>query len=275
MNRTADVTSGKGERPVVPGPSGRKVPADWVSSRPRAERARRVADALRQQITTAGFVDGVLPDEHSLGRQFGASRNAVREALGLLRQEGLITRRRGVGTTVVMAKYGHGLDRLAGLAEALTGYGTVTNEVRVAEIVPELPAAIAERLQVPATAGGVHLERVRWLDGLPLSLDTTYLTADVGAGVLAGDLAGRDVFTLIEETTGCRLGRADVAVHAVTADPDTAALLGIGVGAAVFALERLTHLSDGRPVDAESIRIRADRMALRATMHRGQPAVSD
>ncbi|MFB4289658.1 GntR family transcriptional regulator [Nonomuraea sp. ATR24] len=244
--------------------------AEWRSSRPRAERARRVADVLRQQITEDRF-GGALPDERTLGRQLGASRNAVREALGLLRQEGLITRRRGVGTTVVMPKYGHGLDRLAGLAETLAGHGTVTNEVRVAEKVAILPDAVAARLEVPAEAGGVRLERVRWLDGLPLSLDTSYLTADVGAAVLAGDLVRRDVFGLIEETTGSRLGRADVAVHAVCADPDTAALLGIAAGAAVFALERLTRLADGRAVDAESIRIRADRMTLRATLHRGLP----
>ncbi|WP_245574097.1 GntR family transcriptional regulator [Amycolatopsis nigrescens] len=249
--------------------SSRKIPAGWVSSRPRAERARQLADALRHQIITGRFADGVLPDERGLGSRFGASRNAVREALALLRQEGLITRRRGVGTTVVLPKYGHGLDRLAGLAETLTGYGTVTNEVRLAETVAELPAAIAERLAVPAGSGGVHLERLRWLDGLPLSLDSSYLTADAGRGVLAGDLAGRDVFTLIEETTGCLLGRAEVAIHAVTADPDTAELLRIPAGAAVFALERLTRLSDGRPVDVESIRIRADRMALHAVLHRG------
>lgn len=247
----------------------RLAATEWGSSRPRAERARHVADLVRQQITTGGFATGVLPDERSLGTRFGASRNALREALGLLRREGLITRRRGVGTMVVMPKYGHGLDRLAGLAETLTGYGTVTNEVRTAQVVTELPAAIAERLELAPGAGAVRIERLRWLDGLPLSLDTTYLTVDIGRAVLTGDLAGRDVFTLIEETTGRLLGDADVAVHAVTADPDTAVLLQIPAGAAVFALERLTRLSGGRPVDVESIRIRADRMTLHTTLHRG------
>ncbi|MER7053557.1 MULTISPECIES: GntR family transcriptional regulator [unclassified Streptomyces] len=241
---------------------------DHHVGRPRAERARRLADVLRQQITDGGFTDGTLPDERILGRRFGASRNAVRDALALLSREGLITRRRGVGTTVVLSKYGHGLDRLTGLAEELTGRGIVTNEVRAAEVVPVLPAAIATRLDVPAESGGVYVERLRWLDGLPLSLDTSYLTADVGRAVLAGDLVRRDVFGLIEEAAGAPLGRAEVAVHAVTADPDTAALLRIEPGAAVFALERLTRLADGRPVDAESIRVRADRMTLRATLRR-------
>ncbi len=230
---------------------------------------------LRQQITAGRFDQGRLPDERSLSRQFNASRNAVREALGLLRGEGLVSRQPGVGTTVITPKYEHGLDRLAGLAEALTGYGTVSNEVRVAETVAELPAAIAERLEVAVGAGGVHLERLRWLQGVPLSLDTTYLAADVGAGVLAGDVTGRDVFTLLEESTGCPLERAEVAVHAVTADADTAALLRIPGGAAVFAIERRTRLRGGRAVDVESIRIRADRMALHTTLHRGRITPSD
>ncbi|WP_165944800.1 GntR family transcriptional regulator [Saccharopolyspora terrae] len=251
MNRTVSATA------------GRRVPAGRVSSRPRAERARQLADVLRQQITAGRF------DAGRLSRRFGASRNAVREALGLLRDEGLVSRQPGVGTVVTTPKYGHGLDRLAGLAETLTGCGTVVNEVRVVEAVAELPAAIAERLEVAPGAGGVHLERLRWLGGLPLSLDTSYLTADVGAAVVAGDLTGRDVFALIEERTGCPLERAEVAVHAVAADANTAALLQIPCGAAVFAIERRTRVRGGRAVDVESIRIRADRMILRTTVPRG------
>ncbi|MFF1257678.1 GntR family transcriptional regulator [Streptomyces sp. NPDC058321] len=74
----------------------------------------------------------MLPDERELGHALGATRNVIREALALLRDEGLIVRRRGIGTRVVTAKYGHGLERLTGLAETLVDHGTVTNEVRAA-----------------------------------------------------------------------------------------------------------------------------------------------
>jgi GntR family transcriptional regulator len=235
---------------------------------PRAERARQVADVLRQQITAGAFADRRLPDERLLGRELGASRNAVRAGLDLLRAEGLITRRPGVGTAVAAPKYGHGLDRLAGLAETLTGYGTVGNEVLAARRTARPPAAVAERLALPPGAGAVVIERLRRLDGEPLSLDTTYLAEDIGLPLLDRDLAGRDVFSLIEETSGRLLGSAELTVHAVTADPSSAALLGVRVGAALFAIERLTRLADGRPVDAETLRIRADRLTLRATVHR-------
>ena len=251
------------------GRRGRSPAGRWVSSRPRAERARQTADVLRQQITSGAFAGGVLPDEAHLGLHLGASRNAVREALGLLRDEGLITRRRGIGTTVVTPKYGHGLDRLTGLAETLTGYGTVTNEVRTARVVPDPPRAITERLHLPGGAEVVYLERLRSLGGHPLSFDTSWIAPDVGRPLLECDLAHRDVFGLIEEITGAALGGAEITVHAVTADPDTAGLLEIPAGAAVFAIDRLTRLADGRPVDAESLRVRADRLALHARLHRG------
>jgi GntR family transcriptional regulator len=224
---------------------------------------------MRQRISSRSFPDGVLPDERALAEQLDASRNAVREALSLLREEGLVTRRRGVGTVVVTPTYGHGLDRLAGLAEALAGHGTVTSEVLVAEVVAGPPPEILERLRLEAGALAVHVERVRRVDGEPVSLDTTYLTADIGRGVLRGDLETRDIFAVIEETTGSPLGRAEIEVRAATADPETAALLDIQTGAAIFLIDRLTRLSDGTPVDAELLRIRADRMTLRATLYRG------
>ena len=228
-----------------------------------------MAEALRQRISSGSFADGVLPDEGTLAEQLGASRNAVRAALTLLRDEGLITRRRGVGTVVVTPTYGHGLDRLAGLAEALAGHGTVTSEVLVEEVVAEPPAAVSELLCLEAGAAAVHIERVRRVDGVPVSLDSTYLTPDIGSGVLRADLETRDIFAVIEETIGCPLGRADIEVRAANADPETAALLDVRTGAAIFVINRLTCLSDGTPVDAEVLRIRADRMTLRATLYRG------
>lgn len=254
---------------TAPRAPARRVPPEWASSRPRAQRARRVADVLRQRISSGSFADGVLPDELALAGQLDASRNAVREALTLLRDEGLLTRRRGVGTVVVTPEYGHGLDRLAGLAEALAGYGTVTNEVLLTEADADPPAEIARRLGLDAGATTVRIERIRRINGEPVSLDSTYLTTGIGRDVLRGDLENRDIFTLIEETAGCPLGRAEIEVRAAIADRGTAALLGIRAGAAVFVISRLTRLSDGTPVDAELLRIRADRMTLRATLHRG------
>ncbi len=219
------------------------------------------------------FPDGLLPGEASLAQAFGASRNAIRDALGILRAEGLLVRVQGVGTMVAARKYPHGLDRLLGLAETLREHGEVVNEVRTAGmIVP--PPAVAARLRPPGGPPAttvVCIERLRRLNGLPFSLDLTYLVPDIGEPLLGEDLAHNDIFALIEAHAGQHLGGASLTVEAVNADPHSAAVLNAPPGAALLMVERLTRLADGRPVDLEYIRVRGDRVVLHGELSRGAP----
>ncbi len=233
----------------------------------RADQARQLADLLRHQILTGGFPGGVLPLEDTLAADYGAGRNAVRQALDLLRGEQLVERRPGVGTVVVCEKYRHGLDRLQGLAETLHEHGRVTNEVRTVGAV-RAPAPVAGRLGLPEHADVLYIERLRRLNGLPLSLDLTYVPMDIGAGLLGCDLENTDVFRLLEQLTGQPLGHAEITLEAVNADAHSAAVLQAPRGAAVLMLERLTHLADGRPVDLEFIRFRGDRITMSGLLHR-------
>ena len=242
-------------------------PGEAPDRRPRADRARQVADLIRQQLLSVGFADDLLPDERVLSRQLGATRNAVREALDLLRQEGLIERLPGVGTVVVGRKVPHDLQRLMGLGEVLNEHGTVVNEVRTVGAVRP-PLGVARRLRLAEDNSVVYIERLRRLNGLPLSLDLTYIRPEVGEPLLHADLERHDIFQLIEQTSGHRLGAAELTVEAVNADPHSAAVLGVPRGAALLMMERLSHFEDGSPVDLEYIRFRGDRLVLRAGTHR-------
>lgn len=235
--------------------------------RRRADCARQIADVLRQQILYGALRDGTLPVENALIREFDTTRNTVREALGLLRAEGLVDRVPGIGTFAVCEKYPHGLNTLLGLGETLGGHGQVSNEVRAAGSV-SAPPAVARRLGLAEPARVVYLERLRSLNGLVLSLDLTYLHPEFGEALLDEDLAGSDIFVLIEKLSGQRLGAAEVSVEAVNADPHSAALLQVPDGSALLMLERLTHLEDGRPVDLEYVRFRGDRVRMSGQLWR-------
>ncbi|NJP44310.1 GntR family transcriptional regulator [Actinacidiphila epipremni] len=233
----------------------------------RADQARQLADLLRRQVLARGYGDGVLPHEDALGAEYGVSRNTVRQALDLLRAERLVERVPGLGTVVVGQKYPHGLDRLMGLAETLHGHGRVSNEVRALGPV-RAPAAVASRLGVREHDDVLYVERLRRLDGLPLSLDLTYIPMDLGVELLTADLENTDVFRLLEQISGQPLGTAEITLEAVSADLHSAAVLEAPRGAALLMLERLSHLSDGRPVDLEFVRFRGDRITMRGLLHR-------
>ncbi len=240
---------------------------DHGVSRRRSDRARQVADVLRHQLLAGTFADALLPKEDVLAGEFGASRNTVREALALLRAEGLVDRVPGVGTSMAVGKVPHGLHRLMGLAETLREHGEIVNEVRAVALLRP-PAVVARRLRIAEGESTVYLERVRRLNGVPVSLDLTYLPRDIGEPLLSEDLARRDVFGLIERLAGQPLGRAEVTFEAVNADPHSAALLETGDRAALLMVERLTYLADGRPVDLEWVRFRGDRLVMRGELQR-------
>jgi GntR family transcriptional regulator len=236
---------------------------------PRADRARQVADVLRHQIHSGAYDDG-LPSEAALSAEFSVSRNTIREALGTLKNEGLIDRGPKVGTHVAQRKYDHGLDALLGLKETFKSYGEVRNEVRAAMAVAA-PPSVAQRLQLEPGQQVVFVERLRYLGGLPLSLDLTYLVPDIGTEILAHPLETHDIFGLIEQLTGRRLGAASLALEAIPADAHSAVALQVPDGAPLLMLERLASLDDGRPVDLEYIRMRGDRITMRGNLIRSTP----
>jgi GntR family transcriptional regulator len=236
---------------------------------PRADRARRAADVLRQQIHAGAYPDG-LPPENELAAEFFVSRNAIREALTVLKNEGLIDRGPKVGTHIAQRKYEHGLNALLGLKETFKDLGEVRNEVRAAMPVAA-PPAVARRLQLEPGEQVVFIERLRYLGDLPLSLDLTYLSPDIGTRILDHPLETNDLFALIEQVSGHRLGSASLALEAIPADAHSAATLQVPDGASLLMLGRLTSLDDGRPVDLEYIRMRGDRITMRGNLIRSKP----
>jgi GntR family transcriptional regulator len=74
---------------------------------PSADRAvfRQLADLLREQIDSGELAPGEpLPSELRLAQEYGISRTTVRQAIALLRAEGLITVERPRGTFVRVAE---------------------------------------------------------------------------------------------------------------------------------------------------------------------------
>ncbi len=62
---------------------------------------RQLARILREQIQAGQLRAGqALPSEASLSQAFGVGRDAVRDALAMLRSEGLVITSRGIGTFV-------------------------------------------------------------------------------------------------------------------------------------------------------------------------------
>ncbi|MDQ4502743.1 GntR family transcriptional regulator [Sinomonas sp. ASV322] len=62
---------------------------------------RKLAANLREAIASGAYQDGRLPSEETLAAQHGMSRGTVRQALALLRANGVVTSRRGTPRVIL------------------------------------------------------------------------------------------------------------------------------------------------------------------------------
>lgn len=226
----------------------------------RAPLHQQVADTLRQEILGHDIPPGdALPSEAALCERFGVARSVVRQAVSGLASDGLVIRRQGRPTIVAPpAEYRRLVQRATGMFEQFARRGHALR-TSVRELVPARPpSAVRDFL---GTSNALRLERVRLVDGDPLSYVRTWLPADRVPGLEADHLTDASLHRLLTRTYGLRPMRGRRQVHAVAADDKLAAELHTEPGGPLLLLEGGTTDQDDRPLEWFSAWHRADRVA--------------
>src|SRR5205823_530234 len=111
-----------------------------------------LADALRARLVARELGPrGALPGELDLAREFGTSRVTVRRALDLLRQEGLVTSRRGAGWFAAIDPLRQPLGRVKTVEAAVEAAGARPGRRVVAFGFVAAPPAAVEALRLAPT----------------------------------------------------------------------------------------------------------------------------
>ena len=234
-------------------------PADQVQPMSPVPLYAQIKDILRARILDGSYQPHQqMPSESDMMATFNVSRITVRQALNDLQNEGLIFRIHGKGTFVSKPKAFQDLGRLQGFGEAMRqmGYETFARVLSIKSVLPS--PQVAERLQLPKRARVTELQRVRFLNREPISLDITYVPLAIGNRLAKEDLAARDVFVILENDYGLALGHAELQIGSTLADDTLAAQLKVEEGSPVLFIERTTHTADGTPIDYEHLYYRGD-----------------
>src|ERR1700722_6037878 len=207
--------------------------------------------------------DSRLPSEDSLVQEYAVSRTTIRAAIQSLVQRGLVEIRRGKGTFVTHPKITEDMQAIGrhATAKVLDQQVVAANQV------------VARELALPQGAPVVRIQRVRLADGMPLSFDETYLAKEMGEKVMADNLETEPIFSLLERKYSTPLVEAEYRLEAVCADGPVAKALGIGVGSAVFLIERTSYSIGHRPVDYEKLHYRGDQIRFVTRLARRTPVL--
>ena len=137
----------------------------------------RVAEQLRTMVLNGALRPGErLSNEPELAHALGVSRSTLRAALDRLTHDGLILRRRGIGTFVAgLPRLGENLNTNFGSTQHIRASGAVPGTAELH--VEEAPATdrVAECLQLSPDAPVVAIERVRTANGHPVMFSREFV----------------------------------------------------------------------------------------------------
>lgn len=205
---------------------------------------------------------GSLSTEQQLCAEFSVSRSTVRQALGVLKQDGLLQSRRGVGTRFVAEPQARRLT--SSIGDPLhAGLGTVQKVVSIGPVEP--PAEVRAFLDIgddPIT----RLVRVHMLKDEPLSAVVTYMPARY---------APRSLRQSVHEHLWRKHGLLQKSsVHRIAvarADTVVAPLLGVAIAEPVLHVQASAYLDDGRPIRWTDNYFREERFAYQAEVEWKRP----
>jgi len=208
---------------------------------------QRIQGSIRRRIEAGDLRTGeAVPSERDLAKLHKVSLMTARHALATLEREGVVERRRGIGTFVSAPKI-H-FNKLMSYTEQMASRNmTAGSKVLFGRIIDNEQEANA-RLSLSPKSSVLKLERLRHAAGEPFALETCYLSAAQFSGLLAAPLDQESLFGVLERDFHVELGYADEEVDATGADSRTADLLGIPRREPLLRIRQVIFSTTGKAI---------------------------
>jgi GntR family transcriptional regulator len=228
------------KRPTV----GVRMPAKARNGLPAYQ---RIQGAIRKRIDAGQLRPGdAVTSERDLARIHQVSLMTARHALASLEREGIVERRRGIGTFVATPKIQ--FNKLRSYTEQMASRSlTAGSKVLFAKVLDNEHEAAA-RLSLPPTSSVLKLERLRHTAGEPFALETCYFSASEFPGLQDAPLGRESLFGILERNYNVELGYADEEIDATAADPRIADLLAVPRRDPVLRIRQVIYSTKGKAI---------------------------
>jgi len=221
----------------------------------------QVRDSLQGHFEAGTWKPGEqLPGELELCRMFDVSRTVIRQALNDLGSKGLVVREKGKGTFVAKPKIRESLvQKLTGFYQDMVeqGYKPVTHVLK--QNVIAASQKLAGYLKLEPGIPVIEIERLRFVEDVPIQLVTTYLPYKLCPDLLDEDLSNQSLYHLLEKRCGVMIVRGHRSIEAVPANDYEARLLRVKRGAPLILLDSVGFAEDDQPVEYYHALHRGDR----------------
>lgn len=213
-----------------------------------AERTKRkIIEYIRKNKFSAG---SQIPTEMELIKILGVSRQTLREATNILKNEGCLYSVQGKGT-YVSDHYSHIpnlINNNLGITEMITysGYEAGTSYYRsdIVKLTPDL----AKKLKADIEVSVIRFTRVKTADNNPVAYCVDYIAPHLAGNFLSTPQKDISLYDFIENTCKTPIGNCITELKAVVAKKDIAELLRIEEGAPLMLMDQLVYDKEKQPL---------------------------
>lgn len=193
----------------------------------------RVQNALRLLIAKGVYQAGDrLPSENELSAEFGITRMTVRNALSALEKDGLIYKKKGIGSIVHSKRKSIELLSIKGFTEVMK-----TESLKAQTKIIKKPSLSTwgkdfffELSKTEIDAGCIQMERLRKIDKEPVVLETTFVPNINLPKFCTKPFVNGSLFDTLHISYGIEILNVVQNFRAIKAQGNQAKLLGISKG---------------------------------------------
>ncbi|TRX59605.1 GntR family transcriptional regulator [Fulvivirga sp. M361] len=204
-------------------------------------------ELLRKMIAMPEYQEGkLLPKEINLARQLGISRNTLRQATNKLVYEGLLLRKKGVGTVVSQPVDSKAKNWMSFSQEMKSkGIEIVNYTIDLNWVVP--PSEVLNFFGCEEEVKILKMERVRGNKKCPFVYFLSYFNPKIG--LTGKEDFSRPLYDILEQDFSIVAKVSKEEITALAADPLLAKRLHIHVGEPILKRKRFVFDPGRRPIE--------------------------
>jgi len=207
--------------------------------------------ALIDLIKSRSFAIGdKLPTEGELVEALGVSRLTLREALRMLREEGLIYIQQGSGMYVSgdVDQVTRTFNTNLGITEMIQAAGYAPGVKSFYRGLEKADAEIAAELRIPELSDVVVVRRIRTADDRPVVFSADYIAPRIAADFLAKNDENLSLYAFIEGELKIKIGIRYTEILAERCSAELASAFGYEEGAPILLMKGLIADQKGDPL---------------------------
>lgn len=218
-----------------------------------------IAKDIKEKIINKFYkVNEKLPDETTLSKEYNCSRMTIKKAVDILVNEGFITKSRGSGT-YIRPYDNHSKSNNTIFSNGPSTFGfhnTFKNQDHSTKVITfkiiECPKEIQSKLQLTNENFIYFVERIRFINKIPIIFETLYIPIDKIQG-LTKSILEKSLYEYIENELNIKIFNADKIIRAKLPTKKDIEFLEINDNSPILEMDHIVYSNRNIPIEYAQI----------------------